>query len=134
MAENNYRTEESEETILMAHVTVHLESGELFELLPFEDASDVKARVCELMKAWARSGFLIRGSHIYPWHRVKWIEATKVEELSKADSKVRMEEFRCRDTERMLQSFWKTKHERKQKDEDEEKPREHRESPPRFAA
>jgi len=133
MADTYDRAEEREETVLVAHVTVHLESGESFELLPFEDALDVKSRVCDLMRAWAKSGFLIRGSHIYPWHRVRRIEATQVEELSKADSKLHMEEFRCRDTERMLQSFWKTKRERKQKDEDEE-PGEHRATPPRFAA
>jgi len=131
MAEKNHRTEEREETVLVAHVTVHLESGESFELLPFEDVDDVKARVCDLMRAWATSGFLIRGSHIYPWHRVKRIEATKVEELSKADSALYMEEFRCRDTDQMMQSFWKTKHERKQKDEGEEG---RKDDPPRMAA
>ena len=131
MAEKNHGTEEREETVLVAHVTVHLESGESFELLPFEDVDDVKARVCDLMRAWATSGFLIRGSHIYPWHRVKRIEATKVEELSKADSALYMEEFRCRDTDQMMQSFWKTKHERKQKDEGEEG---RKDDPPRMAA
>jgi len=111
------RTEPAEETVLVAYVTVHLESGESFDLLPFEDAEDVKSKVCELMKAWAKSGFLIRGSHIYPWHRVKRIEATKVEELSRSDSSLRMEEWHARDTARLQQSFWKTKRTRGDRDD-----------------
>jgi hypothetical protein len=109
-----------DETVLMAWVTVHLESGESFELLPFEDAEDVKSRVSDLMTEWAKSGFLIRGGHIYPWHRVQRIEATKVEELSNADSKLRVEEWRARETAHLQQNFWKTKREREKKESGED--------------
>jgi hypothetical protein len=94
---------EKDNTVLVAWVTVHLESGDSFELLPFEDAQDVKSKVSDLMKDWAGSGFLIRGSEIYPWHRVKRIEATNVEELSRTDSQKRLEEWQARDTARMQQ-------------------------------
>jgi len=106
-------------TVLVAWVTVHLESGDSFELLPFEDAQDVKSKVGDLMKDWAKSGFLIRGSEIYPWHRVQRIVATKVEELSRTDSKKRLEEWQAKDAARLQQSFWKTKHAREKKDEGE---------------
>jgi hypothetical protein len=39
MADGNGK--QGDETVLVAWVTVHLESGESFELLPFEDAQDV---------------------------------------------------------------------------------------------
>ncbi len=119
MAEIDEKAERSDGTVLVAYVTVHLESGESFELLPFEDAEDVKTKVCELMKAWAKSGFLIRGSHIYPWHRVRRIEATKVEELSLSDSRLRMEEWKARDTAQMQKSFWKTKRVHREPEESE---------------
>ncbi len=111
---------ERDDTVLVAWVTVHLESGDSFELLPFEDAQDVKSKVSDLMKDWARSGFLIRGNEIYPWHRVKRIEATKVEELSRTDSQTRLEEWQARDTARMQQSFWKTKQPRDKKNDKKE--------------
>ena len=119
MADANGKSEQ-DTTVLVAWVTVHLESGESFELLPFEDAQDVKSKVSDLMKDWAKSGFLIRGNEIYPWHRVKRIVASEVEELSGSDSQRRLEEWRARDTARLQQSFWKTKQPREKKDEGEE--------------
>jgi hypothetical protein len=109
MAETNGTTDPANDTVLLAFLTVHLESGESFELLPFEDAEDVKAKVSNLMKAWAKSGFLIRGSQIYPWHQVRRIEATSVEELSRADARLRRQQWETRDTAHLQQSFWKTK-------------------------
>ena len=94
MADENGETGTANDTVLVAYVTVHLESGDSFELLPFEDTHNVKSKVCELMKAWAKSGFLIRGSEIYPWQRVRRIEATRVEEMSLHDSKLQREEWR----------------------------------------
>ncbi len=119
MADANGKDGKDDGTVLVAWVTVHLESGDSFELLPFEDAQDVKSKVSDLMKDWAKSGFLIRGSEIYPWHRVKRIVATKVEELSSTDSKRRLEEWQAKDTARLQQSFWKTKKAREKKDEGE---------------
>lgn len=117
MADENQKTERPNDTVLVAHVTVHLESGDSFELLPFEDTDDVKSKVCDLMKAWANSGFLIRGSEIYPWHRVRRIQATRVEEMSLHDSKLQREEWQARETARLQNSFWKTRRARKEKDE-----------------
>ena len=116
MADTNEKTPQGEETVLVAYVTVHLESGESFELLPFEDAQDVKSKVDDLMRDWAKSGFLIRGNLIVPWHRVQRIEATKVEELSLGDSRRRLDEWQARDVARLQQGFWKTKQAREKKD------------------
>jgi hypothetical protein len=115
MADGNGK--QGDGTVLVAWVTVHLESGERFELLPFEDAQDVKSKVSALIGDWAKSGFLIRGSEIIPWHRVQRVEATKVEELSRSDSKKRLEEWQAKDTARLQQSFWKTKQAKEKKDE-----------------
>jgi hypothetical protein len=117
MADANEKAGPANDAVLVAYVTVHLESGESFELLPFEDTGDVKSKVCELMKAWAGSGFLIRGSEIYPWHRVLRIEATRVEEMSPYDSELRRKEWQARETARLQSSFWKTKRARKEKGE-----------------
>ena len=46
---DEYTTPRPSDTVLIAYATVHLESGESFELLPFEDANDVKSRVCDLI-------------------------------------------------------------------------------------
>jgi hypothetical protein len=120
MAETHEKTERLDQTVLVAWVTVHLESSTSFELLPFEDTEDVKRKVCDLMKAWAKSGFLIRGSEIYPWHRVQRIEATKVEEMSRADANLRRDEWQAKEMARMQQSFWKTKRARPEKENGEE--------------
>jgi hypothetical protein len=116
MAETQEKSQQGDETVLVAYVTVHLESGESFELLPFEDAQDVKSKVSDLLGDWAKSGFLIRGNHIYPWHRVQRIETTKVEELSLGDSRRRLDEWQARDVARLQQGFWKTKQAREKKD------------------
>jgi hypothetical protein len=120
MADANGNPVPADDTVLVAYVTVHLESGDSFELLPFEDAEDVKSKVCELMRAWAKSGFLIRGGEIYPWHRVRRIVATRVEEMSLYDAELRREEWQTQETARMQKSFWKTKRARKEKAEGEE--------------
>ena len=138
MGDGYGETGPANDTVLVAHVTVHLESGESFELLPFEDTDDVKSKVCELMKAWAQSGFLIRGSEIYPWHRVRRIEATRVEEMSPYDSKLQREEWQARETARLQNSFWKTKRARRAKEEEESGgesgEQKDRGKPPRLAA
>lgn len=119
MGDTEDRGERLDGTVLVAWVTVHLESGASFELLPFEDPEDVKRKVCDLMKAWAKSGFLIRGSEIYPWHRVQRIEATRVEEMSRADAMMRREEWHANDAARMHQSFWKTRRPRPEREDEE---------------
>ncbi|MGC2621151.1 MAG: hypothetical protein WA414_19055 [Acidobacteriaceae bacterium] len=108
-------------TVLVAQVTVHLEDGQSFELLPFQDTQDVKSKVEDLVGDWAKSGFLLRGNVIYPWHRVVRVEATQVDELPRGDAEQRMKEWQSRDTERMVQSFWRTKKAREKKDEKDDK-------------
>lgn len=119
MAEKNAKNETllPTDTVLVAYVTVHLEDGESFELLPFEDTHDVKSKVTDLVEAWARSGTLVRGNRIYPWHRVQRVEATKVEELKLVDARLRREQWQAQETELLQQSFWLTKEPREKKNE-----------------
>jgi len=118
MADTEKKKEEVSGTVLVACVTVHLESGESFDLLPFEDPEDVKGKVGELLKAWADSGFLVRGSEIYPWHRVQRIVATKVEEMSRGDSQRKRAECEARDMARLQQGFWNPRKERGEEHEE----------------
>ncbi|MGA8108615.1 MAG: hypothetical protein WBD46_10885 [Acidobacteriaceae bacterium] len=106
------------DTVLVAYVTVHLVSGESFELLPFEDANDVKAKVSDLLAAWAKSGFLVRGNQIVPWHQVRRAEAVRVEELSRDESELRRREWEAQELARMQKSCWRTKKEREKKEEE----------------
>jgi hypothetical protein len=108
---------EGPDTLLIAHVTVHLLTGESFELYPFVDVDDVKAKVSELVEGWASSGFLLRGSRLYPWHQVRLLEATTVEEITRQDAQRRLLAWQAEDQVRAVQSFWKTKHEKAKKDE-----------------
>jgi len=101
-------------TVLVAYVTVHLTSGDSFELLPFQDDVDVKSKVTDLLDDWAKSGYLVRGGHIHPWHRVKLVEAT-VTELSRRDSEQQLIEWQTSDLTHLQQAFWKTKHHWKSK-------------------
>ena len=108
------------DTLLIAHATVYLESGESFDLLPFESADDVKSEVNDLMENWAKSGFLLRGRYIYPWHRVQRIEVTSVEEMSRAESEQKLMDWEISDQFRLQDGFWKTKRPREKKAEGKE--------------
>lgn len=101
------------ETLLIAHVTVHFLDGSSFELYPFVDAEDVKAKVSELIEGWSSSGFLLRGARIYPWHQVKLLEATSVEEITKQEASQRLMHWQAEDEKRAVLGFWKTKNEKK---------------------
>lgn len=122
MAEKNAQSETllATDTVLVAWVTVHLDDGQTFELLPFEDTQDVKSKVGDLVEEWVRSGVLVRGNRMIPWHRVRLLEATKVEELELADAQLRREQWQAQETERMQQSFWLTKLPRDKRNEGEE--------------
>jgi hypothetical protein len=106
------------ESVLVAYVTAHLDSGESFELLPFEDTQDVKSKVKDLLEDWSKTGFLVQADKFYPWHRVTSVEATKVVELSAQE----WEQQRQAPAEvaRLRTSFWKTKKERENKGKDSE--------------
>ncbi len=109
-----------EQTLLIAHVTAHLLNGESFELYPFVDDNDVKAKVSELVEGWAGSGFLLRGGRMYPWHQVRLLEATSVEEITRAEARQRLMSWEAADLARVQQSFWKTKQEAAGKDDKKE--------------
>ena len=101
------------ETLLIAHVTAHLLDGTSFELYPFVDTDDVKSKVSELIGGWASSGFLLRGAHLIPWHQVKQLEATSVEEITRQEAQQRLLTWQAEDQLRAVQNFWKTKKEKK---------------------
>jgi hypothetical protein len=124
--EENQQTE----TVLIAHATVFLVNGDSFELLPFENDDDVKSSVNALMENWAKSGFLLRGKRIYPWHQVQRVEVTAVEELSRAEAAQNLTEWSIQDTYQVQQSFWKTKKPREKKDEKQDEKKEGSESQP----
>ena len=109
MAESHDGKQQHPETLLIAHVTIHLLTGESFELYPFVDPDDVKAKVSELVEGWASSGFLLRGSRMYPWHQVRLLEATTVEEITRQEAQQRLLAWQAEDQIRAVQSFWKTK-------------------------
>jgi hypothetical protein len=107
---------EMPDTILLAYATVHMVDGESFELLPFENTNDVKSELSDLIENWAKSGFLLRGKRIYPWHQVARIEATSVEELSRSEAAQRLTDWQAIDLYRVQQDFWKTKKPRTRKE------------------
>ena len=107
------------DTLLIAHVTAHLLDGSSFELYPFVDPEDVKAKVSELVGGWAGSGFLLRGSRMIPWHQVRLLEATPVEEITRQEAQQRLLRWQAEDQLKAVQGFWKTKKEKG--DEGEEK-------------
>jgi len=109
----------ADETVLIAWATVQLDSGETFDLLPFEDANDVKSKVEDLLEDWAKSGFLARGNEFYPWHRVKKIEATKVVEMTRIEADRQRAADGTQELIQMQQSFWKTKQARENNKGDE---------------
>jgi hypothetical protein len=121
VAEKNEKAETllPTDTVLVAYVTVHLEDGESFALLPFEDTHDVKSKVTDLAEEWVRSGVLVRGNRLIPWHRVRRLEATKVEEMKLVDAQLRREQWQAQETERLQQSFWQTKLPREKRNEGE---------------
>jgi len=104
------------DTLLIAHVTVHLVTGESFELYPFVDAEDVKSKVSELVEGWASSGFLLRGARLYPWHQVRLLEAKTVEEITHQEAQQLLLAWQAEDQIRTVQSFWKTKQEKKKQE------------------
>jgi hypothetical protein len=107
----------ADDTVLMAEVRVHLYDAESFELLPFVDAKDVNSKVGELPEDWSKSGFLLRGSQIIPWHRVRLVEATRVEEVTPAEANRRLSERNEQNPAQFQESFWKTKEPIKKKDQ-----------------
>jgi hypothetical protein len=96
-------------TLIIAHVRAHLVTGEAFDLLPIKHEQDVKAEVNALIESWAQSGFLLRGRFIYPWHQVKQIEVTSVEELPLRLAYQRLDDLYAAERARTQEDFWRTK-------------------------
>jgi len=120
MPNHNQTAEHASDTILLAHATVHLVNGESFELLPFHSLDDVKSEFNELIEGWSKSGFLLRGNRIYPWHQVERVEATSVEEISHQEAAQKLTQWEINDLYRVQQSFWKTKKAREKKEDKKE--------------
>ncbi len=127
MAESHEGTQDHSQphsdTLLIAHVTVHLVTGESFQLYPFVDPDDVKSKVSELVEGWASSGFLLRGTRLYPWHQVRLLEANTVEEITRQQAQQLLLAWQAEDQIRTVQSFWKTKEEKKEEKKSEAVPR-----------
>jgi hypothetical protein len=113
--------QQQSETVFIAYTVVHLASGESFELLPFWDSLDVKSKVTDLLDDWAKSGYLVRGNRIYPWHQVRLIEATSVTELSRHQAEQQIIEWQAKDLAHMQPSFWKVKQARRKKEDEQQK-------------
>jgi hypothetical protein len=106
------------QVVLIAHLQAQLVSGETLKLLPIRHENDVKSDVTKLLEEWASSGFLLRGNIAYPWHQVKLVEVTKVEELAPHEVHQRMLTLEGEDRAQMQQGFWKTREQKDKKDDD----------------
>jgi hypothetical protein len=106
------------QVLLIAHLRAHLVSGESFDLLPIKHELDVKTEVESLIESWSESGFLLHGRFVYPWHQVKHLEVTQVEEMPMALAHQRYQEFYGAERAR-TQEDWRTrrKSEKKEKQE-----------------
>jgi hypothetical protein len=103
------------DVVLIAHLQAQLVSGELLPLLPIRHENDVKSDVTKLLEEWAKSGFLLRGNVAYPWHQIRNVEVTKVEELAPHEVHQRMLELEGADRAQLQQGFWKTREGKKDK-------------------
>jgi hypothetical protein len=95
--------------LLIAQLRAHLTSGESFDLLPIKHAQDVKSEVEALLQSWSDSGFLLHGRFIYPWHQVRHVEVTQVEEMPMQLAHQRYSEFYGAERARSQDDFWRTR-------------------------
>ncbi len=108
------------QVLLIAQMRAHLVSGETFDLLPIKHENDVKSEVESLIQSWAESGFLVHGRFIYPWHQVKRIEVTQVEEMPLQLAHRRYDELYAAERAHMQEDFWHTRHKTEKKAEKQE--------------
>ena len=97
------------QVLLIAQLQAHLVSGESFDLLPIHHEQDVKSEVESLVESWSESGFLVHGRFIYPWHQVKHVEVTQVEEMPMELARQRYPEFYGAARARAQDDFWRTR-------------------------
>jgi hypothetical protein len=103
--------EEKHPTVLLiAQLRAFLVNGESFDLLPIKHEQDVKSEVEALVESWAESGFLVHGRFVYPWHQVKHVEVTQVEEMPLQLAHQRFDELYAAQRARLQEGFWRTRH------------------------
>jgi hypothetical protein len=115
--ESDKEKEKQPPVILIAHLEAHLVSGETIQLLPIRHENDVKSDVSKLLEEWAESGFLLRGNIAYPWHQVKQVIVTKIDEMSPQEAHQRMLELEGASRAQMAKGFWKTRETAEGKDD-----------------
>ena len=116
MANESDVTDNTEaQVLLIAHLRAHLVSGESFDLLPIKHELDVKTEVESLIESWSESGFLLHGRFVYPWHQVKHLEVTQVEEMPMALANQRYQEFYGAERPR-TQEDWRTRRKSEKKE------------------
>jgi hypothetical protein len=103
------KEEKESKVLLIAQLRAFLVSGESLDLLPIKHEQDVKSEVESLVESWAESGFLVHGRFIYPWHQVKQVEVTQVEEMPMQLAHQRFEELYAAQRARMQEDFWRTR-------------------------
>ena len=102
------KEEKEPKVLLIAQLRAFLVSGESFDLLPIKHEQDVKSEVGSLVGSWAESGFLVHGRFIYPWHQVKHVEVTQVEEMPLQLAHQRFDELYAAQRARLQEDFWRT--------------------------
>ena len=103
------KEENQPKVLLIAQLRAFLVSGESFDLLPIKHEQDVKTEVESLVESWAKSGFLLHGRFIYPWHQVKHVEVTEVEEMPLQLAQQRFDDLYAAQRARMHEDFWRTR-------------------------
>jgi hypothetical protein len=109
---------QKEDILLVARVKAFLLNGDSIDLLPFKHEEDVRAEVNKFIEDWAKTGFLLKGSFLYPWHQVKMLEVVSVSALTHAQAPPYLEDWR-KDTEAQ-KAFWKTRKSQAKQDEEKE--------------
>ena len=107
--DSDTKEEKEPKVLLIAQLRAFLVSGESFDLLPVKHEQDVKSEVESLVASWAESGFLVHGRFIYPWHQVKHVEVTQVEEMPLQLAHQRFEDLYTEQRARMQEDFWRTR-------------------------
>ena len=115
MAEYKEKDEPKEDIILIAEATAFFVDGETVDLLPFKHEEDVHAEVNKLIEEWSKTGFLLKGRFLLPWHQVKMIEVVSVQAMTHAEAGPYVEQWR-QDTEAQ-KAFWKTRKPQGKKEE-----------------
>jgi hypothetical protein len=114
------KEEKEPKVLLIAQLRAFLVSGESFDLLPIKHEQDVKSEVESLVESWAESGFLVHGRFIYPWHQVRHVEVTQVDEMPLQLAHQRFDELYAAQRAQLQEDFWRTR--RKTEKKPSEKP------------